>query len=78
VLAYITETKVWMRVVLLIASVPIAICANAIRVAVSAAAPQLSEGAPHALCGLLIFGLCLVFLILVRKVITVVSAYALS
>lgn len=63
VFAYLADVKaplkVWMRWALLIAAVPIAIVANAIRVAVSAAVPALDSGTPHEAAGWAVFVLCL-------------------
>jgi exosortase len=76
VLGYIADRKVWMRAALFAAAIPVAIVANGFRVAVSAAAPPLSEGAWHALCGWLIFVLCLGALIGAHKLFNVVYARA--
>ena len=51
VFAYLADVKSFMRWVLLFASVPIAIVANALRVAVSAAVPALDSGTPHEAAG---------------------------
>ena len=67
VIAYLTDPRPWMRVALLAAAVPIAIVANAVRVAVAGALPALAEGTPHLLSGLFIFLLCLATLVLVRR-----------
>ena len=73
VFAYIADTKPWMRVVLLAAAAPIAIAANAVRVALSAYSPRLAEGTLHELLGLAIFVLCLATLIPVRRICNKVS-----
>jgi len=65
-IAYLAGSKPWMRVAMLAASVPIAILANAVRVAVAALFPSLAEGTPHQLAGALIFVLCLAALGAVR------------
>ena len=59
VFAYLADVKTWMRWVLLAASVPLAIIANAVRVAVSAAVPALDSGTPHEMAGAAVFLLCL-------------------
>ncbi len=48
--------------------VPLAIGANAARVAVSASLPALDAGTPHLIAGWLIFVLCLATLVLARRV----------
>ena len=67
VFAYIADSRVWMRVALLATSVPVAIVANAARVAASGAVPALAEGTPHLLIGWVIFVLCFVILELARR-----------
>jgi len=67
-LGYLFDSRAWMRFVLLAAAIPIAIGANALRVAAAGAVPALAEGTLHALAGTLIFGLCLATLILVQRV----------
>lgn len=80
VFAYLADvkpaTKVWARWVLLAASVPIAIVANAIRVAVSAAVPALDSGTPHELAGTAVFLLSLVLVFIVHRLFN--SLYAWS
>jgi exosortase len=70
VFAYLADvkppTRVWMRWTLLAASVPIAIVANAVRVAVSAAVPALDSGTPHEVAGMGVFVLSLALVFLVR------------
>jgi len=67
VFAYLSDSKPWMRLVLLGAAVPIAILANAIRVAAAGWLPSLETGVPHAVCGLFIFVLCVASLMLFRQ-----------
>lgn len=71
VFAYVADvkpqTKVWMRWALFIASVPIAIVANAVRVAVSAAVPALDSGTPHEAAGAAVFVLCLALMFFVHR-----------
>jgi len=59
VIGYLASSKLWLRIALVATSVPLAIFANAVRVAGSAWSPTLAEGTPHALMGLVIFMLCL-------------------
>lgn len=70
VFAYLADVKsplkVWMRWALLLAAVPIAIVANAIRVAASAAIPALDSGTPHEAAGWAVFVLCLFMIFLVH------------
>lgn len=67
VFAYLSDSKPWMRLVLLGAAVPIAILANAVRVAAAGWLPSLETGVPHAVCGLFIFVLCVASLMLFRQ-----------
>ena len=55
VFAYLADPRPWMRLALLVAVVPIAIVANAARVAASAWIPRLDSGTPHMLAGVLVF-----------------------
>jgi exosortase/archaeosortase family protein len=66
VYAYLADSKPWMRVALLAVVAPIAIFANALRVAVSGLVPALDAGTPHAVAGYLVFVLCVAILILMR------------
>jgi exosortase len=59
VFAYAGGAKVWIRFVMAIAAIPIAIIANAVRVAFSGLSPVLTSGTVHALLGTLIFLLSL-------------------
>jgi exosortase len=67
VFAYLSDSKPWMRLALLAAAVPIAILANAVRVAAAGWLPLLEAGVPHAVCGWFIFVLCLATLMLLRQ-----------
>ena len=67
VFAYLSDSKPWMRIVLLGAALPIAILANAVRVAAAGWLPSLEGGVPHAICGLFIFVLCMASLMLFRQ-----------
>ena len=66
-IAYFADHRVWMRVVTAALAVPLAILANALRVAASAAVPRLAEGTPHEIIGLVIFVVCLGALMLCVK-----------
>ena len=59
VLAYITDPKAWMRAALLALAIPLAIVANALRVATAAVFPVFDAETPHAIMGAVIFLLCL-------------------
>jgi exosortase len=71
VLAYLSDPKPWMRAALLVAAVPVAILANALRVAASASMPSLDATALHTFFGWLIFVVCLVMIIIVRRLLNV-------
>ncbi|HUA83517.1 MAG TPA: exosortase/archaeosortase family protein [Bryobacteraceae bacterium] len=58
VFAYLADARPWMRIALLLWAIPVAIIANAVRVAVSAYSPNLAEGRPHMLLGAAIFIAC--------------------
>jgi exosortase len=73
VLAYILDPKAWMRIALLAVAVPLAIIANAVRVAASAAIPPLDSGTPHLTAGAVIFLLCLAALAGARQLFHTVS-----
>ena len=66
VLAYLFDSKTWMRLALLAGAVPIAIFANAIRVAAVGWLPSLESGVPHIAAGAALFVVCLVALVLLR------------
>lgn len=74
VIAYISDPKPWMRFALLLAAVPVAILANAIRVAATAALPALDSGIPHLAAGFVIFLFCLATLVSARLLLNWVSA----
>ena len=59
VFAYAGGAKVWIRFVMAVAAIPIAIIANAIRVAFSGLSPALTSGTVHAVLGTVIFLMCL-------------------
>ena len=66
VYAYLADSKPWMRFALLAVVAPIAIFANALRVAASGLVPALDSGTPHAVAGYLVFVVCVAILILMR------------
>ncbi len=73
VYAYFFDTRVWMRVVLFIATIPIAILANAGRVTVTGflsekVDPSLAHGFSHTLEGWIIFMIALAMLIALHAV----------
>jgi exosortase/archaeosortase family protein len=59
-----------MRVALLLAAIPVAMLANAFRVAASAYVPALSEGAFHTLAGWLIFVVSMAAIFLIHRILT--------
>lgn len=59
VIGYLAEVRTWFRLALVAAAIPLAIIANAVRVAGSAWIPALAEGTPHAVFGWLVFVVCL-------------------
>jgi len=73
VYGYFFDNKPWMRVALLIATVPIAIAANAGRVTItgilSETQPELAKGFFHSLEGWVIFMVALVILVITHQVI---------
>ena len=69
VFAYMSDPKPWMRLAILGAAVPLAILANAVRVAVSAWIPLFDSGTPHQIAGYLIFAFTLVALLPFRYLI---------
>ena len=75
VFAYLSDSKPWMRWALLAAAIPVAILANAIRVAAAGWLPPLDAGVPHAVCGGFIFVLCLAVLMLLRRLFNEVYVY---
>jgi len=67
VFAYLTDPKPWMRLVLLAAAIPVAIIANAARVAASALVPAFDAGTPHELIGVVIFALSLAAILPIQR-----------
>jgi exosortase len=75
VFAYLSDRKPWMRVALLVAAVPVAIFANALRVAAAGWLPSLAQGAGHAISGGFLFVLCLASLVLVERLFNTLYAH---
>ncbi len=75
VLAYAAGAKPWMRGAMLAASIPIAIIANALRVAFSGLSPALIEGTPHAILGTFIFVMCLMLLAGIYQLLALAPGY---
>jgi exosortase len=71
--AYLADRKAWMRIAVLFGAVPLAILANALRVAASAWIPALDSGTPHQIAGYVIFTLTLVALLPLRWLLNSVS-----
>lgn len=80
VFAYFFDNKVWVRPVLLAASVPIAVAANAGRVALTGLVgewrPELAEGIFHEASGWIIFILALLMLIVVHRLVNIFYGWA--
>lgn len=78
--AYFADRRVWMRWALLIATVPIAIIANGIRVAVtgwlSQINPKFAQGAYHELEGYIVFIVALIALLITHRVLRGIAAKA--
>jgi exosortase/archaeosortase family protein len=76
VYAYFFDKKSWMRPVLLLATVPIAIAANASRVTLtgllSGYQPELAEGFFHGASGWVIFMVALAILVVFHQVINLI------
>jgi exosortase len=74
VYAYFAEKRIWVRWGLLVATVPIAIAANAIRVATTGVLSEintkLAQGAYHEMEGYIVFAVALIALILTHRVIS--------
>jgi exosortase len=74
VIGYLADPKPWMRVALLFAAVPVAIVANAVRVAVVGWIPALVNETAHAVSGWVVFVLCLASLFLARRLFSYLHA----
>jgi len=72
VYGYFFESKIWMRVVLFLATIPIAIVANASRVTLTGILteykPELAEGFFHIASGWVIFMVALIILIIMHQI----------
>ncbi len=74
---YLMETRRWVRAVLVLSAVPIAVAANSVRVFVTGMLiehghKQEAEGDPHAMMGLLVFVVALVMLFALHRVISLI------
>jgi EpsI family protein len=74
---YLMETRRWVRVVLALSAVPIAVAANSFRVFGTGLLLEYgyvdeAEGVPHALAGLLVFAVALVMLYALHRVIALI------
>lgn len=70
--AYLADPKPWMRVAILTLTIPLAILANAFRVAASAWVPAFDSGTPHQILGWVIFAVLLVLLLPLRGAVNTV------
>jgi exosortase len=68
---YAVQTKPWIRVALLLATAPLAILGNALRVAAAAYIPALDRGTLHELAGAAIFSLCVSGLMVLRLMLSI-------
>jgi exosortase len=77
VYAYFAEKRVWVRWALLVATIPIAIAANAIRVATTGVLSEintkLAQGAYHQMEGYIVFVVALIALIVTHRVISLIA-----
>ena len=77
VYAYFTDNRIWMRWALLLATVPIAIGANAVRVAVTGLMSEintkLAQGAYHEAEGYIVFIVALVALVAVHRLFVLIA-----
>ncbi|HEX7360471.1 MAG TPA: exosortase/archaeosortase family protein [Bryobacteraceae bacterium] len=78
VYAYFADKRVWMRWALLIATIPIAIVANGIRVAFSGVLSQVNtkyaQGGYHELEGYIVFIVALIALLITHRVLRAIAA----
>jgi len=76
VYAYLFDSKVWMRFVLLLAALPIAIAANALRVTITgiiaARKPEYAEGALHMFEGWVLFVVALLLLVAFHRLVNLI------
>lgn len=77
VYAYFAEKRIWARWALLVATIPIAIAANAIRVATTGVLSEintkLAQGAYHQMEGYIVFVVALIALIVTHRVISLIA-----
>jgi exosortase len=70
---HLFDKKVWMKWVLLLATIPVAIAANAARVTMtgflSESNPSLTEGVPHKLEGLVLFAVAVLLLVGIHRLV---------
>lgn len=76
VFAYLSDPKPWMRLAVLSTAVPVAIAANAVRVAAAAWLPALDSGLPHEAEGGVIFVLSLAMLPILQRLFNFMYARA--
>jgi len=74
---YLMETRRWVRVVLALSAVPIAVAANSVRVFVTGLLvehgyQEEAEGIPHAMMALLVFAVALIMLFALHRVISLI------
>ncbi len=72
VFAYLSDPKPWMRMALLAAAVPVAILANAGRVAAVGWWPALESGKPHEISGWCVFLACMAALVGTHRLLNVI------
>lgn len=77
VYGYLTETRKWVRVVLVCFAVPIVVVANSVRIFVTGVMMRSgyrdeAEGTPHALAALLVFAVALMMLFAVHRLISLI------
>jgi len=78
VYGYLLESRIWVRIVLIAATVPIAIVANGIRVAGTGVAahyygPEVAEGFTHTFSGWVIFIVALIMLFILHRAILLIA-----
>jgi exosortase len=77
VYAYFAEKRIWVRWALLVATIPIAIAANAIRVATTGVLSEintkLAQGAYHEVEGYIVFVVALIALIMTHRLISLIA-----
>jgi exosortase len=76
IFAYLSDPKPWMRLAVLAAAVPVAIAANAVRVAAAARLPALDSGLPHEAEGAIIFVISLAMIPILQRLFNFMYARA--